>query len=781
MNKLLAFFIICTLVAFKMQDNKTTIFLVGDSTMANKPLEDNPEKGWGMYLQQFFNHSIIVENKAVNGRSTKSFIDEGKWAAVVQQIKPGDYVFIQFGHNDEKKEDPKRYADAQGAYKNNLIRFVNDVKKKKGIPVLLSPVARRKFLQNGFVDEKMHGDYPDVVKAVADSLGVAYIDLFTLSKNLLREFGPEASKNLYLWIPPRHYNACINGRTDDTHFSSYGAKYMASLVCSAINELKLPLRDALLKSGFDNKFEYELPIVYEPHFVKDTFNIRQFGAVSDGKTLNTEFIQNAINACNKNGGGVVEVPNGFWMTGPLELKSNVNLFINRGAILQFTADYSAYKLIESNWEGQPAARNQSPISANNAVNIAITGSGIIDGNGDAWRMVKKDKLTTTQWQKLINSGGMLSNDKKTWYPTIETYRGAQIKNAGVLKEGMQLSDFDSIKAFLRPNLLVFTACTNVLLEGVTFQNSPAWCLHPFMCNQLTVRNVYAKNPWYAQNGDGIDIESCSNVLLENSTFDVGDDGICIKSGRDASGRKRNMPTQNALIQNCVVYHAHGGFVIGSEMSGGAKNLYVRNCSFMGTDIGLRFKTVRGRGGVVENIYTANINMKDIIGEAVLFDMYYAAQDPVPLYGEERTPPKVEVLPITEATPVFKNFYINNIVCNGASKAIFVRGIPEMPVQNVVFNNLHMQTQSGIDIEEAKNIQINNCALIVKQSKPLVYILNAENIMFNHFNFNKPTELMVELQGARTKNIQFKNISKQNALQLIKTGFGTEPNVVTVTE
>ena len=158
MNKLLAIFFICTLVAFKMQDDKITIFLVGDSTMANKPLEDNPEKGWGMYLPQFFNHSVVVENKAVNGRSNKSYIDEGKWDAVVQQIKPGDYVFIQFGHNDEKKEDSKRYADAQGAYKNNLIRFVNDVKKKKGIPVLLSPVARRKFLQNGFVDEKMHGD-----------------------------------------------------------------------------------------------------------------------------------------------------------------------------------------------------------------------------------------------------------------------------------------------------------------------------------------------------------------------------------------------------------------------------------------------------------------------------------------------------------------------------------------------------------------------------------------------------------------------------------------------
>src|SRR5690349_13717467 len=170
-----------------------------------------------------------------------------------------------------------------------------------------------------------------------------------------------------------------------------------------------------------------------------------------------------------------------------------------------------------------------------------------------------------------------------------------------------------------------------------------------MCEDLTVRNVYAKNPWYAQNGDGIDVESCKNVLIEDSKFDVGDDGICIKSGRDAEGRKRGMPTENVTIRNCVVYHAHGGFVVGSEMSGGAKNINVENCTFVGTDIGLRFKTTRGRGGVVENIYIDNILMKDIPGEAILFDMYYSAIDPVALAGEKREAPKVMVYPVTEET------------------------------------------------------------------------------------------------------------------------------------
>lgn len=777
MKRLLAITFLLIFFAFTFQDDKPTIYLVGDSTMANKPLNDNPEKGWGMYLAQFFNSSVNFENRAVNGRSSKSFIDEGKWSAVMQQIKPGDYVFIQFGHNDEKKDDPKRFADAHGDFKNNLIRFVKDVVAQKAVPVLITPVARRRFSANGQVDDNMHGDYPIVVKEVADSMHVSFIDLFAASKKLLQQMGPELSKNLYLWIPPHHYDACPDGRKDDTHFSAYGANYIASLVCEGIQQAHLPLANALLKTDFPNKFSYQLPITYIPNFAKDTFNIITYGAISDGVSINTSAIQAAIDACFKKGGGVVEIPDGFWVTGPIELKSNVNLYVSRGALLQFTNDFNQYKLVESNWEGQPAARNQSPIFAINADNIAITGSGIIDGNGDAWRMVKKDKLTNTQWQKLINSGGLLSEDKKTWYPNKETYRGAHTIEPGVLKNGKKLSDFDSIKTYLRPNLLLFQQCKNVLLEGVTFQNSPAWCLHLLMCNQLTARNISAKNPWYAQNGDGIDIESSSNVLLENSTFDVGDDGICIKSGRDASGRQRNMPTKNVLIQNCVVYHAHGGFVIGSEMSGGANNLYVRNCSFIGTDIGLRFKTVRGRGGVVENVYVANINMKDIIAESILFDMYYSAQDPVLLVGEERVPPKITMLPVTAATPIFKNFYLNTIVCNGASKALFIRGLPEMPIQNIVLNNLHMYTLSGIEIEEAKDIQMNQIYLQAQNSNPLLYLLNTRNVFINQLISHKMVHLLLQVQGDRSKNIVLKNTSIQNVLQPLKIGFGTDKNII----
>ncbi len=515
----------------------------------------------------------------------------------------------------------------------------------------------------------------------------------------------------------------------------------------------------------------KLPVVQSPVFKKDSFNIIKYGAIADGVNLNTKSINDAIVACNKKGGGVVVIPPGLWLTGPVELKSNVNLHLQKNALLQFTNDLDQYKLVEGNWEGVPQMRNQSPVSATNATNIAITGFGIIDGNGDAWRAVKKDKLTESQWKKLVSSGGFQNDDKKTWYPTEGSMKGAKLSNPGVISPEKSPEFYNEIKSFLRPNLLVLTACKKILLEGVTFQNSPAWNLHPLMCENLTVRNVYAKNPWYAQNGDGIDVESCKNVLIENSTFDVGDDGICIKSGRDAAGRKRGMPTENVLVRNCTVYHAHGGFVIGSEMSGGAKNLYVENCTFMGTDIGLRFKTTRGRGGVVENVYINNINMKDVVAEAILFDMYYEAKDPVVLVGEKREAPKVVMLPVNETTPQFKNFYVTNVICNGAEKAVFIRGLPEMHIQNIELKNMVIQARQGIQMSEATGITFKNVEIVTPGTNPVVDVLNSDTILFDKLKYPASSELLFRIGGDRTNNISVTNTNVNDAKQKSQFEFG----------
>jgi polygalacturonase len=526
-------------------------------------------------------------------------------------------------------------------------------------------------------------------------------------------------------------------------------------------------------------FPQTMPQVLQPTFKKDSFNIVKYGAKSDGVFLNTTAINNAINDCNKKGGGIVVIPAGFWLTGPIVLKSNVNLHLQKNALLQFSSDFNQYPLVEGNWEGAPQMRNQSPISATKATNIAITGFGIVDGNGDAWRMVKKDKLTETQWKKKVESGGVLSADKKTWYPSEKSLKGSTMNGAGVITSNKTMTDYEAVKDFLRPNMVVLTSCDKVLLEGVTFQNSPAWNLHPLMTTNLTVRNVYAKNPWYAQNGDGIDVESCSNVLIESSTFDVGDDGICIKSGRDEAGRKRGMPTQNLIVRNCTVYHAHGGFVIGSEMSGGVKNMFVSNCSFIGTDIGLRFKTNRGRGGIVENIFIKNINMKDIAAEAILFDMYYEAKDPVVLAGERREPPKVQTLPVTEATPQFRNFYVKDIVCDGAEKAVFIRGIPEMNVQNVYLQDMVLQAKEGLDFTEASGIHLKNIKLITKNTNPVATIHNSQNIELENISYPDNTKLLFDIQGDKAKNIVVSKTNVSKAQKKTEFNFGANDKALQI--
>lgn len=720
---------------------KPTIYLIGDSTMADKPLADNPERGWGQLLPTFFEPGMVIKNYAVNGRSTKSYIDEHRWDTVLAQLQPGDWVMIQFGHNDAKISDSTRYAAPQGAYKTNLERFVKEARAKGANPVLITPVARRQFT-NGVLEDT-HGQYPVVVRAVAAAMQVPLLDLQQSSAALLTQEGEAGSVKMFKTTPAGHYNSLPQGVTDNTHFSGYGAAKMAALIAGAIREQHLPLATYLKTTPFKDKYHYELPLIYEPHFRKDTFNIGDYGAKADGITLNSKSINDAITACSSKGGGVVLVPSGLWLTGPLVLQNNVNLHLAANAILQFTTDFDQYPLITTTYEGLAAVRCQPPVSGNNLENIAITGSGILDGGGDAWRIVKKAKLTATQWEKLVASGGLVGEDSVTWYPSKLSYLGSKTNLAGVITSGSQPADYAGIKDFLRPNMISISSCKNVLLEGVTFQNSPAWCLHPLLCENITLRGIYAKNPWYAQNGDGVDLESCKDAQILDCTFDVGDDGICIKSGRDEQGRKRGKPTENVIVHNCTVYHAHGGFVIGSEMSGGARNIYVSDCSFLGTDIGLRFKTARGRGGVVENIYAARINMKDIPGEAILFDMYYAAKDPVPLAGEKRTAPKVEKLPVTEATPKFRNFYINDVVCSGAKKAVFIRGLPEMPVSNIFLSNLVIKADEGISCLEATGVHFTDVHLLTASGTPPMQTRNAKDITLDNCRYrdtkNKSTE------------------------------------------
>lgn len=236
------FFCIFILFGF-VQKQKITIYMIGDSTMANKPIEDNPERGWGMMFQQFFDSSVVVENRALNGRSTKTFISENRWQTVFDMLKPGDYVFIQFGHNDGSIEKKDRYTPPV-EYKINLIKIVTETLSKKATPILCTPVMRRRFdAKNKFYDT--HGIYPDIVRHVADSLKIPLIDLHKKSEKLIIEAGVEGSKKLFLFIDSTSYKSLPHGKQDNTHFSEYGATQIAKLAAESLKVLDLELKNRL--------------------------------------------------------------------------------------------------------------------------------------------------------------------------------------------------------------------------------------------------------------------------------------------------------------------------------------------------------------------------------------------------------------------------------------------------------------------------------------------------------------------------------------------------------
>ena len=497
-------------------------------------------------------------------------------------------------------------------------------------------------------------------------------------------------------------------------------------------------RNVIDRSIYQN-LPFKMPEVKQPTFPEYEVNIIEFGAKSDGITLNTQAINNAIQAVHLKGGGKVIIPAGLWLTGPIELLSNVNLYTERNALVLFTNDFEAYPIINTSFEGLETRRCQSPISAHGAENIAITGHGTFDGSGDAWRPVKKEKLTASQWKKLVKSGGVLDAAQKVWYPNTGSMKGATACKNFNVPEGIKTeAEWNEIRSWLRPVLLNTVKCKKVLLEGVTFKNSPSWCLHPLSCEHITLNNVKVFNPWYSQNGDALDLESCKNALIINCIFDAGDDAICIKSGKDEDGRKRGEPCQNVLVKNNTVLHGHGGFVVGSEMSGGVKNIYVEDCTFLGTDVGLRFKSTRGRGGVVENIHIRNINMINIPNEPLLFDLFYGGKG-AGEESEEDLAKRMEtaIPPVTVETPAFRNIHISNITCKGAGRAMFFNGLPEMPIRDITVKNIVISGASeGPVISQADGVTLENIHIESAKGDNTLLLKNVKNIKVNQTAYSK---------------------------------------------
>lgn len=371
-------------------------------------------------------------------------------------------------------------------------------------------------------------------------------------------------------------------------------------------------------------------------------SILDYGAVPDGITLNTEAFRKAVSALEKKGGGHLNVPEGIFLTGPIVLKDCMDLHLERGAVLLMSPDKREF------YDGKSV---RPGISASKRHDVSISGEGIIDGNGAWWRPVKRSKVSDVEWKEYLKMGGTVSGDGSLWY-------------ASGLKHLPDIAADAKAQEKLRTHLVRFTDCERISVTGVTLQNSPKFHLVPQRCRDIIIDGVTVRCPWNAQNGDGIDLMQCQRALIAHCTVDVGDDGICLKGGAGEKALKDG-PCKDIVIEYNTVFHAHGGFVIGSEFSGGMENIIVRHNTFCGTDTGLRFKSAPERGGKTSNIRIHDIQMTDIKDQAIVFQTDYADRPA----GYENN----QAATTQNFVPEFTDIEISRVVCRGCSVAIKADG------------------------------------------------------------------------------------------------------------
>ncbi len=471
-------------------------------------------------------------------------------------------------------------------------------------------------------------------------------------------------------------------------------------------------------------------------------NIIDKGADPFGKEKCTKIINASIDSLSSIGGGEIYFPSGTYLTGPIELKSHITINISEGAVLKFSDDFDDYlPMVPSRWEGVRVKTFKSAISAYDATDITIKGRGLIDGNGkkwwNSWQKGKDGSKTNSKWEKIFNEN-----------------------NQDVIKNNSYIQKMGS---FLRPPLLMPYECTNVRVEGVTFKNPAFWTIMPVFSENVTIDGITIINPEDSPNTDGIDPSSCKNVHISNTHISVGDDCIVIKSGRDADGREAGVATENITITNCTMLDGHGGVVIGSEMSGGVKRVTITNCVFKGTDRGIRIKTMRGRGGSVEDICVSNIVMYDIMREGIMINMHY-----------HETPDE----PVSERTPAIKNISISNIRINKAKQAIAIFGLKEMFAENISINNLNVQCNSGIYGDCASNIDLSNIRMSLDNGIPVEF-KNSNKIQIRNLTVRDMKESEPVISLSYVQNVLVKDCFQQSTALSYLGVIGDSKNIYVV--
>jgi polygalacturonase len=411
-------------------------------------------------------------------------------------------------------------------------------------------------------------------------------------------------------------------------------------------------------------------------------SIAAHGADPSGKIKCTDIINGLIDSLSASGGGTLFFPAGTFYTGPIVMKSNITIYLDAGSVVMFSDDFDDYlPMVPSRWEDVRVRNFKSQVYAYQCENISIRGDGHFEGQGKKWwdfmRSVTSNQTINSKWQEIFRRE---NETLLSW--------NQYIKGKG---------------DFLRPPMITAYECKNVLIEGVSFSNPPFWTIMPAFSENITITGITIENPGNSPNTDGIDPSSCRNVHISDCHITVGDDCIVIKSGRDEDGREAAMPTENITITNCTMLEGHGGVVIGSEMSGGVRRISISNCVFEGTDIGIRIKTMRGRGGVVEDVRVSNVTMYKIVNEGILITLRYQPTQPEPL---------------SERTPAVSNIQLSNISIRDAQRPAAIYGLEERSVSHISFNDIRSFSRQGILLENTSGISFHDMEMEVSGGSPL---------------------------------------------------------------
>lgn len=491
--------------------------------------------------------------------------------------------------------------------------------------------------------------------------------------------------------------------------SSFSSKAKKEIILTPKNYSKITL---------NTPFNKNLPIA-ETKFPARICNIINYGAIGDGKTKNTQAFATAISDCAQQGGGKVEVPPGTWLTGPIHLESNIDLDIQKDARINFSIDFKDYlPVVFSRFEGIEYYNFSPPIYAKNAHNIAITGKGSINGEGQNW------------WNLSI-----LHSIKKLY-------------EMGENNVPVNQRIFGTAKAGLRPAFVEFVNCQRALIKNITLVNGPMWTIHPLYSQDIIVKNINIQTE-KGPSTDGVVIDSSQNILVENSTFSTGDDAITIKSGRDNDGRRVGIPSKNIVLQNCTVDNAHGAIAIGSEMSGNVENVLAQNFTVRQAQHGFRIKSNEERGGIAQNIWVKNLDIDSLSVATIKLNMHYEKRRSA--HYNKNYPPS------------FQNIHINGVTCQATKDSINLIGLANQPaMKNLDLKNINiLYARDGLQMNYVNNTHLNNINIAPKYGPPFT-ITDSRGITLSNSGCpaNKPVCLTISGNSSQNINLVGNSFDQQ---------------------